>query len=479
VKSQRVSEYFKLKRTQPTLDFVDVDVFGDARVFIDPRALRLLPSTWGAECVSLVQHFFGVVLKAIKKKEHDRARQLLAVLREPNETHLGLSRGRARGRALGHESAGDVWDALRESEAVVSGLLEDLEDTILMVEGISSDIISDITTNLIRQPLIQYTHSMSALYGIPLTPDIDSGPLWDPQRAEWFSELVPLPLTKWGKLLLVPKVIVRRNMDYDADEYFRHYLLEHLRGLELDANTELVQLLKNGSVRVTKKDLIEKYGQGKSMVVEETRKHPEVLARYRGDKRKRHQPPLDHLDLAQTEGTPIPDWDQLLKSLQAVPTGKAAFDDYESAVEALLSALFYPSLSQPEVHTPLHEGRKIVDIVYTNAAQSGFFGWAAHNYPAAYVFVECKNYEGDPGNPELDQLSGRFSPSRGQIGILACRTFKDKKLFLKRCRDTATDHRGFIIALDDEDLATLVEECKTGGPIHYKLLRERFQALVM
>jgi hypothetical protein len=85
--------------------------------------------------MALVQDFFQTVLNAIKGGDHNKARMLLGQLREPNETRLGLSRGRARGRALGDQSARDVWEALRKSEAVQSGLLEDLEDTILMVEG--------------------------------------------------------------------------------------------------------------------------------------------------------------------------------------------------------------------------------------------------------------------------------------------------------------------------------------------------------
>jgi hypothetical protein len=476
----RVSGYFKRNRTQPTLDFVDVDVFGDAAVFVDPRALRLLPSRWGDECVSLVQNFFGVVLRAIKKKEHVRARQLLSALREPNETHLGFSKAQARGRALGRASARDVWEALSKSEAVSSGLLEDLEDTILMVEGVSSDIISDITTNIIRQPLIEYTQSMAKLYGIPLTPDVTSGPLWDPKQSTWFSEYVPLPTTKWGRLLLVPKIIVRRRMEYDADEYYRHYLLDHLREVELDANSELVTLLKDGSPRVRKKDLIEKYGRGKSTIVRETRKYPEVLRRYREVKRTTHHPPLDHLDIADAEGSPPPNWDQLLKTLQDIPAGKESFDEYERAVEALLSAMFYPSLSYPQLQRGIHAGRKRIDIAYTNSATAGFFGWLAHNHAASHVFVECKNYEGDPGNPELDQLAGRFSPSRGQVGILTCRTFKNKALFIQRCRDTADDGRGFIIPLDDKDIASLVAERKSVSmSVEYKLLRKRFEELVL
>jgi hypothetical protein len=476
----RVSDYFNLKRKQPTLDFVDVDVFGDTKVFVDPRALRLLPSTWGDECVSLVQNFFRVVLEAIQKGEHGRARQLLGALGEPNETHLGLSKARARGRALGEESAVDVWEALSKSDAVSSGLLEDLEDTILMVDGISSDIISDITTNIIRQPLIEYTQSVASLYQIPLTPDVNSGPLWDPKAATWVSGFVSLPVTTWGKLLLVPKVIVRRRMDYDVDEYFLHYLLHELQAVELDANSELVQLLKHGGRRVTKRDLIKKYGRGKSVIVRETRRHPSVLQRYRDDKRGHYQPPLDHLDIAQAGGSPPPDWDGLLTALQGTAPGHDSFAQYEGAIEALMSALFYPSLTSPQLQRVIHEGRKRIDIVYTNTGTSGFFAWVGQHYTAPHLFVECKNYDGEPGNPELDQLSGRFSPSRGRVGILACRRFKDKDLFLQRCRDTADDQRGFIIALDDEDFAALVGERRGMlGPAKYRLLRERFEALVM
>lgn len=189
----RVSQQYKLGRTQPTLDFVDVDVRGDATVFVDPRALRLLPSKWGDECVALVQSFFKTVIHLIDSGEHRQARSLLQVLREPNETHLGLSRGRARGRAIGLESAHDVWEALSKSEAVKSGLLEDLEDTILMIEGVASDIVSDITTNIIREPLIQYTQQVARYYEIPLIPAVDSGPLWDPGQLQWYSELVACP----------------------------------------------------------------------------------------------------------------------------------------------------------------------------------------------------------------------------------------------------------------------------------------------
>lgn len=476
----RVSQHYNLDRTQPTLDFIDVNINGDSRLFLDPRALRLLPSRWGDECVSIVQSFFRTVLVAIHEGNHSHARNLLQVLREPNETHLGLSKGKSRGHGLGGESARDVWQALSRSEAVKGGLLEELEDSILLVEGIGSDIISDITTNIIREPLINYTRDVATYYGIPLQPEVNSGPLWDPAQRTWYSELVALPVTDSGKLLLVPKIIVRRKMDYDVNEYYRQYVLERLREMELSANTELVKLLKNGKSRVTKKDLTKKYGSGKGVIVRETRNHPDLLDEYRRDKREKFQPPLDHLNIASSQGTPAPDWDALVEALKNIPRGRDSFSSYEKATESLLSALFYPSLTNPQVQREIHEGRKRIDITYTNVATTGFFYWLGRHYAASHIFIECKNYASDVGNPELDQLAGRFSPSRGQVGLLVCREFSDKQVFIQRCRDTAQDQRGFILALDDEDFAQLVlERKKEFREPEFPILKEMFDKLIM
>ena len=60
-----------------------------------------------------------------------------------------------------------VWEALSRSEAVTTGLIEDLEDTILFVPGIGFDIISDIATNIIRVQLIEFTQDVCGYYNIP------------------------------------------------------------------------------------------------------------------------------------------------------------------------------------------------------------------------------------------------------------------------------------------------------------------------
>ena len=478
----RVSDYFGLGMTQPQLDFVDVDVVGDTEVFLDPTALLGLRSTWGHECVALIQDFFQHVLHLIESGRHQEAVDLLSRLREPNETHLGMSKGRARGHGLGSESAHRLWEALRLSEAVKSGMLRDLEDTILMVEGVAADIVSDIATNIIRLPLVHFTQATCQEVGIPCQPGLAVAPLWSPASHSWYSDFQPMPLTPTGPLLLVPKVIVRRRLEYDVEEYIHKYLLPFLGDAEIEAKTALVKVLKSGP-RVYNKDLIEKYGDGKRMLIEQTKLHPEILERYRRAKRDAdsvRRPPLGHEELADISSTSAPHWDSLLARVLATPVGNDAANEYHEAIYQLLRPLLHP-LTNARKEVKIHDGRKRIDIMFENAATDGFFAWLAQHFPAAYVFAECKNYGKELANPELDQIAGRFSPSRGQFGIIVCRSLADPELFAERCRDTANDHRGYVVAITDEDLVTLVEEAKIGGynARQFSLLKEAFAKLVL
>ena len=477
----RVSERYELNRTQGELDFVDANVRGDTPLYIDPQAVRQLPGDWAHTCVAYMQDFFTAVLGAINESDDRTARVLLRGLREPNETHLGLSRGtKARGRALGPGSADAVWLALKASAAARSGLLVNLEDTALLVEGIGPDIVSDITTNLIRLPLVEYTQEMCSQHGIPMLPNVWVGLIWDPAKESWTNETrASLPMVSGRRLLLVPKAIVRRKMEYDAREYYGDFIIPFLESEEIRAGSSLVRVLKKRRTRyVTKKDLQAKYGADKAAIVRLTLQNSDLLSRY---KQSKDTAPVRRIDAGALDGATgslPPSYDALAGDVISVKPGPTGADAYHNAVERLLSALFSASLVMPAKEYPIHNGRKRIDIRYINAG-GGFFGWVAANYPAANIFVECKNYSGDPANPELDQLAGRFSTSRGKFGILVCRRFKDKRLFMERCRDTAKDDRGFIIALDDDDLRALSAFALDGdSQLTYRLFMDRFQFLL-
>lgn len=480
----RFSEEFGLEIGQGLLDFVDIDTTNDVRVYIDPRAIRNQRGEFSEECQGLLQSYFHEVLTAITAGDTLRISALVRSLgTEPNETHLGQSHGPARGRGLGPSKRSEIVDALASSEAAKTGLLQDLEETALFIPGIDRDFVSDMTTSIIRSPLVRYTQEMCHLHGVKMYEQW-SGPMWDPDSLDWTDGTVLLPRGPEGKLLLVPKSIVRSQLITNFGTYYRDYLRPILMEEELKSNSALVHILRDKRKMVFKRDVESKYGKTKTDAERETQKRPQALENLRSSVTGTAYPPYTNPDFEERTGTPPIDFQELLEPLDAISPGKAGATSYHRAVAAILTAVFDASVSNMKIEAPLHEQRKRLDIKYDNVAGHGFFHWLSMHYDAATIVVECKNYTADPANPELDQLIGRFSDDRGRIGLLVCRKIENKDLFAKRCRDTAQDRNGFIIALDDDDLRSLSKwvQDHAGSSrsfrADYPLLRERFGYLI-
>lgn len=481
----RVSEYYGLNRNQASLSFIDVDIANDTKLFVNARGIRLLESEWGDHCEHLLSSFFDAVIGSIRSGDDDKAYKILSYLREPNETHLGLSAGESDGRGLGPKKARQIWESLCQSKAVQTGLLSDLEDTVLLVGGVSVDILSDIVTNIIRGPLISFTQGVCREYEIPMQDQVASGPVWNPAKNFWDEDFVELPVTESGKLILVPKSIVRIQPDYDVGRYYRHYVLEAMRQDELERNSELVHVVQRGKNKgqrkVYKTELQEKYGTDqKAVSIKYTDKNPDTLKKYKAE-HSDPTPALSHRQIAEAQGIDMPNWKQLVDAVTSLAPGKKAAYLYEDAITNLLTAMFYPVLVDPEKQSPIHNGMKRVDLRFTNYARSGFFEWLAQHYSCSYVWVECKNFGEELGNPEIDQIAMRFSKQRGQFGIVVCRSVEDWGALNRRCIAAAKDGHGYVVVLTDDDLSCLIEECVDGilQKYDFPTLRRKFNQLVL
>jgi hypothetical protein len=144
--------------------------------------------------------------------------------------------------------------------------------------------------------------------------------------------------------------------------------------------------------------------------------------------------------------------------------GNEHASEYHNLIIGAVEFLFFPQLIYPRKEHEIHEGRKRIDIVLENSARSGVFADIAivRNYPASCVFFECKHYGREVGNPEIDQLSGRFSRERGRMGFLCCRGFEDRPNFIERCCDTFRDDRGLILPLEDETVLRRLDLVRRG-----------------
>ncbi|MGA2650949.1 MAG: hypothetical protein ABSF28_10515 [Terracidiphilus sp.] len=461
VKGQlRFSDHFGIRKTQSQLDFVDVPLDTDIELYVDPYALHVSPVDWLRTCGDLVTNYFELLLQTLRDKDEAKAFALLSNLREPNETRLGQSKGSPSGRGWGKLQAKQLYDRLSKSKAVSSGRLKDLSDFELLMPGIGSDKISDLTINVIRGELVAYTQEQCDLYGVA-TEQVPAGVFWNPDDQRWEAHYAHLPVYEDVGVLLVPKVAVRRQLVPDYEEFYTHYVLRFLEAEHLNAGSALVHTLKNGNPRIYKEDLRARYRLSKDFLFDFSDKHPAVLNDY---KKILPEKAAEMIADESIEGKQI--FSRLIdrrlgaKTLKEIQPGQADASKYQKFILGALTEIFYPVLTRAAKEQAVDDGRKRIDIFFHNSASKGFFSWLVnvHHYHAPYISIECKNYSSDPVNPEFDQLIGRLNRKRGFVGIMGCRTIEDRALMLKRCRDVVNNNdKQLILVLDDNDIIKLLD----------------------
>lgn len=455
----RFSDFFRINKSQAELDFVDVPLETDILLYLDPYAFKITNDPWFDECNDLIVDFFQYVIQKIRRGKANESLILLRHLHEPNDTHLGFSRDEPRGKAIGQKYADMLLRGLMQSRAVQTGLLRDISDCELFIPNISNDRISDMATNIIRGKLIDYTQHQCHLYNIS-TRKVASGMFWDGNNKSWRNLYVDLPIYKGQKIILVPKLAARYRLSIDHNYYYNYFVVEYLQAEHLRANSSLVEVLKNGKKRVTKKKIKKKYPiHNKEFLFEFTQQHPDVLSKYKSDiltKLPKLELSDEEIELKQKEKREF-DVIQICTELDKIPRGRENASEYHDRIIGMLTFIFSGSLRNPVKEARINEGLKRVDISFTNRARSGFF-YALnqiHNVHCPKVFFECKNYSDDVANPEFDQIVGRFSDKPGHFGVIVCRVIENKKKVIQRCRSIVNDKREYVIVLEDREIKHL------------------------
>ncbi|GAB7553635.1 hypothetical protein NRB_31440 [Novosphingobium sp. 11B] len=340
----------------------------------------------------------------------------------------------------------------------------------MFIPGIGADKVSDMTVNIVRRHLIQYTQQQMALHGRAIANEMPTGLLWDSVNGRWTDGYDYIPFIQRKKVLLVPKRYVKHGAEFQkaSQRYYDGFVANFIRQRELSTMGRLVRFRekRDGSTTpwVPKVEIEKDTPRDKDSVAHFSTNHPDVYAKFKSAFFK-HNPESVHAIVAAQGGH----FDQstyateVIAALNNCPPGQRAASDYQSLVVGILHFILYPSLTNPVLEQPANDGRKRIDITFENEAASGVFSRLRQDpfLLSREVLIECKNYSEDLSNPELDQMIGRFDPRRGRFGILVCRSIADKGTLQLRCADAFLSQQGAIAILTDADL----KEILNSGPL--------------
>lgn len=449
--------HFGIRKPQYELPFIDFDLNADVPLYIDPYAITQDGSLLGARCHDAIVSYFQALLDAVRAHDDRYVRYLLSGrLAEPKEIHLGVGKRARSGAGIGPLQESQIIEALTGSQALKTGSIQSIQELELHIEGIGPDKISDLVGNIIKGQLAEFTSWVCGQYGIPSRHSAVNA-CWDTEHLTWRGCYHRLPVRGTDAYILVPKQFVRLEKDtVNHRDFYEHYVLDVLEREMLTANDSLVQTLKNGRRRVTKRSLREdaRFRPTKAFISEFIQMHPETISRYRGDVSRRFAP----VDPAEFSGKSLEDDPGIhaaLDSLAELPTGAAYASAYQNTVLRLVEFVFDWCLRSFAKEYPMDQGRGRIDIICDNHAGVGLFAELKTELQATSIPIECKNYSTDLGNEEFNQLNDRLGDASSRLGFIFCRGVSDRRAMSRHVTNRWTRQRNMILVFDDKQLTRL------------------------
>lgn len=259
--STLITDVFGLNLSQKELDFINLDLSEDLRLYVDPILLYRSPHKEFNEAHALISHFFNQAIIFVKEGRPDRAEEMCHF--PDAENRLGLSStgvGHGPRKQLGTK----IFNELVKNKDIQEHGLKFLSEFQLLIEGISFDLISDATVHISKSVFIKYTQEQCRLHGIKLH-SVIIGNVFNWDDFEWDSVRVDLPVNPLKDnepFLLTPKTVARRYPECDYREFYE----EIYKNILLSQEKSRLWKALGKEPKVSLSDIADKYKNKKAVV---------------------------------------------------------------------------------------------------------------------------------------------------------------------------------------------------------------------
>ena len=108
------------------LNFVNINLDKDNKLFIDPLKIRRGKEEIHKRCYNKIETFVNMMIKLAKDRKYSKLLELVNNFYERNETRLGYSLETTHGKSFGENGGIDLVKVLVKDDIVESGFVEDI-----------------------------------------------------------------------------------------------------------------------------------------------------------------------------------------------------------------------------------------------------------------------------------------------------------------------------------------------------------------
>lgn len=423
----RLNDYHGLPFRQAKVDFAIPFLDEDIPLYMDPFLLWKSPSQQDNALHGSITNSFNYLGSLFVKKE-DQAISILKEISECDEVGLGNSKSK-RGKRFGDKMAAAILSTFVDIPQIKENGFTHFELLQLLIEDFSKDRVSDISCNLIKSFLIDYTIQQSFNFSIPT--ESTEIRYFNNRKLIFVEELVNLPINPNTKepILLLPKRWLRFIPWINYEDFYKDYI----------ASSD--KIFKGKTV-------------SRAEILEFNRKNYDQLETY--IKRKQLEQKDCKNDPLFTQ-IPVFSSKRKLKSIINLPTGKInnADQEYEKYLCSFLASMLYPELDFAQPQSRTVEGVLIRDLIFYNNTSHNLLKEIYEKYGSKQIVVELKNTK-EVSTTHINQLNRYLNNEFGSFGILFTRNKPPKNVF-KNTIDLWSGQRKCILIMDDKDLELMCQ----------------------
>jgi hypothetical protein len=429
--------------SQYDVDFVIPRVGIDLPLGIDPFLMFKSRDEEFRRLHQIIIDHFNAGVRAVSSGKLDLADEIFN-FPEVAAIGLGYTKSGKRGSGLGGYLRDLIVETLRASPGLQERGVLHVEEMQLLAAGIGPDRISDISANILKGHLIEYTQRQAEIWGVPLRKGVPLPHIYDEVTQSWVDSYVDLPVNPEddAPVLFVPRRIVRAlpwiNYDDFLQRDFRAYM-EARRKTVTTSRTSAKPILRSAKLdvaNVTRQDvtIVDRYVKNREQ--------------YAGDA----QPSMEYID-EQAKARAA----ALIDRLSTTPAGREDATAYQYLVLEILNFLFAPELidGKPEVRTI--DGTERRDIIFTNDSDQTFWSYARTNHDALVLMFEIKNTD-DLSMAAIAQTATYLGSRLGRLGFIVTRKPPTPELMKKTFavwNDSGTEKK-VILIIHDAQLTELL-----------------------
>lgn len=419
----RLNDFHNLPFTQEEVDFGIPFLDEDVPLYVDPFLLWKSPSMQDNSLHTALTNSFNHIGHLYLNGKEKEATDYLITSSECEEVGLGNSKTKV-GKQIGAKAATDILNLYKNIPQITKSGFTHFEEIQLFVDSISKDRISDITCNLIKSFLIDFTIEQCEKHKIPIE-KVTVKNVYDYKKNRFLSEEVYLPINPTDKspILLVPKRWLRFLPWINYEDYFGGYI------------SKLVSDPTKFPDRVS--------------LLNYNRQNYDVVQTYIKLKEKQS---ADCKNDPLFKPLPIISANRKLKEIIALPSGNQNKSDkiYEDTICQMLASLLYPQLDFAEPQSRTDSGVLIRDLIFYNNRSYDFLKDIYDLYGSRQIVVELKNVK-EVEREHINQINRYLNQHFGNFGIIFTRNPPPKNIY-KNTLDLWAGQRKCILILSDDDL---------------------------